>query len=145
MKIRTINADELSQAVDLHVKPGEPRFITEFGLRGLHGKKEAMLLGAYSDQVLVGMIAIEPPEGDLRRLAYLGVSPHMQKTGVATALLQRALQIIDQEGNIAGLNVRKSDNQARSLYEGLGFEVKPQKFLTNPLVMRRPHPDALTL
>ena len=83
-------------------------------------------LVAVDDGTVWGFVVADVVPNDGRPLGHvkdLAVHPERRGEGVATTLLSRALMVLAQSGvDSVKLEVRESNDAARSLYEQFGFE-----------------------
>ncbi|MCD6291246.1 MAG: GNAT family N-acetyltransferase [Anaerolineae bacterium] len=87
---------------------------------------------------VVGNVTVQQSDLDARRwqIANVAVAPAYRGRGIGRALMEAALEHIQQRGGEwAVLQVRADNAIARGLYERLGFEV-----ITGSCEMRRPQP-----
>ncbi len=70
---------------------------------------------AFEDDVLAGFVGFRP--GDL---SFVYIDPSRQRRGIATALLQKALDELERP---IRLDVFTHNKQAKALYEKLGFKI----------------------
>ena len=110
----------------------DPWTLAEFQL--LAEDLRALNVGLWHDRDLVGY-AMGYVEGADFHLASLAVEPSWRRRGLATRLLESILEKARCRGCTAcRLEVRPSNQAARSLYEKLGFEAAGEipRFYTDP-------------
>ena len=98
----------------------------------LHGlPSSAAAFVALVDASVVGVALIRELEGDgaefSSELDAIYVSPHMQRRGIGSRLLQRVVQWLDDRGNSSMLVWVLRDNPHRRFYEHLGGELLNQR------------------
>jgi ribosomal-protein-alanine N-acetyltransferase len=79
-------------------------------------------LVAESDADILGYVLFTPSSSSHARVLSLAVSPDHRRQGVATRLMRGAFDVLRGRGfGSVGLEVRVSNDPARTLYEELGF------------------------
>ncbi|MGY0002392.1 GNAT family N-acetyltransferase [Micromonospora sp. I033] len=71
-----------------------------------------------------GCVSLRPAE-DAHWLEHFYLAPHLQGSGIGTAVLRGLLERCDREGSLVRLNVLQG-SPARRLYERHGFTVETQ-------------------
>ncbi len=106
----------------------EEQFRTELTL------SHARLLVA-EDAEIVGFLDMHIASGDAH-INELGVARSRQKSGVGTALTERAVELANEEGCfVISLEVRESNSKAIRLYERCGLRAigRRKRFYSEPL------------
>ena len=128
--IRNYFPPDFDQYVRLYVESEqlEPsgRFITAKGLSDHVGRPnfapQTDLLVAELDGKLVGQLSITLEPGIQRALLEVLVHPRHRRKGVASTLLARGLQRVEQSGiRAVQMSVSETDSAAKSLLHHLGF------------------------
>ncbi|MER5946910.1 GNAT family N-acetyltransferase [Streptomyces sp. NPDC001904] len=83
-----------------------------------------------------GSVALRPAE-DCRWLEHFFLVPHLQGSGIGTAVLTHLLDRCDREGVLVRLNVLQG-SQAQRLYERLGFTVESEDPVDVYMLRRTP-------
>ncbi|AWT47415.1 MULTISPECIES: GNAT family N-acetyltransferase [Streptomyces] len=91
-----------------------------------------------ADGAFAGCVALRPAE-DAHWLEHLYLAPHLQGSGIGTAVLRTLLARCDREGLRVRLNVLRG-SPARRLYERLGFTVETEDPV-DVFMVRGPVPD----
>ncbi|MFD0415308.1 GNAT family N-acetyltransferase [Streptomyces sp. NPDC127108] len=71
------------------------------------------------DGLFAGCVSLRPGE-DAHWLEHFYLAPHLQGSGIGTAMLRELLERCDREGTVVRLNVLQG-SRAQRLYERLGF------------------------
>ena len=91
-----------------------------------------------ADGAFAGCVALRPGE-DAHWLEHFYLAPHLQGSGIGTAVLRTLLARCDREGLPVRLNVLQG-SPARRLYERFGFGVDSEDPV-DVFMMRGPAPD----
>ncbi|MFE6889208.1 GNAT family N-acetyltransferase [Streptomyces sp. NPDC057694] len=83
-----------------------------------------------------GCVALRPAE-DCRWLEHFFLEPHLQGSGIGTAVLRHLLDRCDRDGVVVRLDVLQG-SQAQRLYERLGFTVESEDPVDVFMVRRTP-------
>lgn len=84
----------------------------------LKGRQRCWL--AYSAQTLVGFVVVTHGGGDAE-LLNIAVAQKFQRKGVASCLLQHAVECVKKQADMLFLEVRRSNRKAIELYAKEGF------------------------
>jgi GNAT superfamily N-acetyltransferase len=76
------------------------------------------------DGTFTGCVALRPAD-DTHWLEHFYLAPHLQGSGIGTAVLARLLERCDRDGIVVRLNVLQG-SPARRLYERHGFCVETE-------------------
>jgi len=90
--------------------------------------------------VFAGCVALRPA-ADAHWLEHFYLAPHLQGSGIGTAVLRAVLEQCDRDGTLVRLNVLQGSS-ARRLYERHAFTVEAED-LVDVFMVREPAPSSL--
>jgi ribosomal protein S18 acetylase RimI-like enzyme len=105
-----------------------PEYFNAQGLASIEADAETCIrYGAYTGDTLVGFVIYKPHNAHTVEMAWLGVSPAAQGTGIGTTLVETTLEELRQEyklcevKTLAATDPYEPYKKTRAFYEGLGF------------------------
>ena len=101
---------------------------------------ESRIVGYAAAQVMPPASRGETPAPDVGIVSYNAVDPDYQGQGIGTALIQRVLSYLQEQGaRVLAVWTLEADEPARRIYERLGFEELTRfVYYTRPRTSNRP-------